>query len=82
MKYYAQKTGDPNIGVEDSFADVSQRLPKHAKAFVDEVIRPHLKESLKTWNEHPATRDINPRKGLEEYYLPGVYKEVLKIKDA
>lgn len=80
MKYYAQKTGNPDVGMEDSFTDVSQRLPKHAKEFVDKVVRPHLKESLQAWNEHPATKDITPREGLEDYYLPGVYEKTSKAK--
>ena len=80
MMYYAQKTGNPNIGMEDSFTDVSQRLPKHAREFVDKAVRPHLKESLAAWNAHPATKDITPREGLEEYYLPGVYEKASKAK--
>jgi hypothetical protein len=80
MMYYAQKTGNPNKGFEDSYTDVKGRLPKHAQKFVDEVVRPHLKESLKAWNDHPATKDITPRDGLEEYYLPGVYEKASKAK--
>ena len=80
MMYYTQKTGNPNVGMEDSYTDVSQRLPKHAREFVDNVVRPHLKESLKAWNTHPATKDITPREGLEEYYLPGVYEKTSKAK--
>jgi hypothetical protein len=75
MTYYAQKTGNPAKGIGDSFTDVSERLPAHAKEFVDKVMRPHLKESLRAWNDHPATKNINPREGLEEFYLPGLYKD-------
>lgn len=80
MIYYAQKTGNPNRGSSDSFTDVSNRLPKHAKAFVDEVVRPHTRAQLKAWNDHPLTKDIHARPGLEERYLHGVYENVTPAK--
>lgn len=80
MLYYSQKTGNPEHGFEDSFTDVSERLPKHAKEFITEVLRPHLKKSLQEWNDNPVTKNINPREGLEEYYLPGMYEAASKAK--
>ena len=76
MLYYGQKTGNPNYGEADSFTDVSKRLPEPAKKFMDEVVRPHINKSLEAWNSHPETKNIKPRIGLEEYYLPGMYKNV------
>lgn len=73
MMYYRQKTGNP-FKEGDTYEKLSERLPKNAKKFVDEVIDSHFKESLKEWNENPATKDINPREGLEDIYLPGLYE--------
>jgi hypothetical protein len=73
MMYYRQKTGNPFVE-GDTHKDLTKRLPKHARAFVDKTINDHFKESLKAWNENPVTKDINPRQALEDVYLPGLYK--------
>jgi len=73
MIYYRQKTGNPNIK-GDSYKKLVQRLSPEARNFVDTTVADHFKEMLKTWNEHPATQDINPREAVEEIYLPGLYE--------
>jgi len=73
MMYYRQKTGNPFVEGDTSKA-LAKRLPEHAREFVDKTIHKHFKESLKTWNENPVTKDINPREALENIYLPGLYK--------
>jgi len=80
MMYYRQKTKNPNVK-GDTFEEVSKRLPEKAKAIVDGVVDEHFKSWVKRWNENPATlKDINPREGLEDIYLPGIYKETSKTK--
>jgi len=71
--YYRQKTGNPNIK-GDTFKKLSTRTPKEVKQFVDDIVVPHLKESLDAWNKNKATKDINPREAVEEVYLPGLYE--------
>lgn len=73
MMYYRQKTGDPKIK-GDTFEALDKRLNPRAKNFVDNTIDKHFKESLKAWNDNPVTKDIKPREGLEDVYLPGLYK--------
>lgn len=73
MIYYRQKTGNPNV-YGDTFEKLSDRLPKEAKE-VTEVVRKHTDAWLKRWNDNPVTRNISPREGLEEIYLPGLYEE-------
>lgn len=73
MMFYRQKTG--NVFKEgDTYQKLLERLPEPAKKFVDTSIDNHFKEMLKTWNENPATKDINPREALEDIYLPGLYQ--------
>lgn len=73
MIYYRQKTGNPKVA-QDSYEAIKKRLPANAREFVDNVIDKHLKDSLREWNENPVTKKINPREGLEEIYLPGLYE--------
>lgn len=73
MIYYRQKTANPSRE-GDTLETLKARLPESAKTFVDKTVDEHLKNSLKEWNANPATKDINPREGLEEIYLPGLYK--------
>jgi hypothetical protein len=73
MIYYRQKTGNPTIE-GDTFKELSNRLPEHAKEFVDTVIDQHLKNSLNAWNDNPLTRNISPREGMGDIYLPGMYE--------
>ena len=73
MIYYRQKTGNPEIK-GDTYEALNKRLQPQSKRFVDEVVDKHLKNSLKDWNENPVTKDINPREGLAEIYLPGLYE--------
>jgi hypothetical protein len=80
MMYYRQKTKNPNVKA-DTFEALSERLPKKAKTIVDDVVDDHFKTWLKRWNDNPATlRKISPREGLEDIYLPGIYKETSKSK--
>ena len=72
MMYYRQKTGNP-FKEGDTYKELAKRLPKGARKF-NEMIGKHLDESLKTWNDNPATKNINPREALEEVYLPGLYE--------
>ena len=73
MTYYYQKTGNPKYA-NDTYKDVLKRMPENAKKFMNEVVKPHLDKSLKAWNEHTETANINPRKWVEERYLPGMYE--------
>jgi len=73
MTYYRQRTGNPHKE-GDSIAALTKRLPEHARDFVDNVIGPHLKETLETYNSNPVTKDIHPRQILEDIYLPGLYE--------
>jgi hypothetical protein len=73
MMYYRQKTGNPKIE-GDTYDSLVKRLNPNARRFVDTVIDQHLKDSLKAWNDNPTTKDISPREGLEEIYLPGLYE--------
>lgn len=73
MIYYRQKTGNPKVK-GDTFDKLSERLGKPAKEFVDNNVDSHLKKSLKAWNENPLTKNIQPREGLEDIYLPGLYE--------
>jgi hypothetical protein len=73
MMFYRQKTANP-LRKGDTFEALRKRLPESAKSFVDNTVSEHLKNSLKEWNENPSTKNINPRDGLEEIYLPGLYK--------
>lgn len=73
MIYYRQKTGNPKVK-GDTYIDVASRLPEAAKKFVDEVVGPHIEESLKQWNDNPLTSKINPREALDGIYLPGLYE--------
>jgi len=73
MIHYRQKTGNQNIK-GDTFEKLSERLGKPAKHFVDNIIDNHFKESLKAWNDNPLTKNISPREGLEDIYLPGFYE--------
>lgn len=73
MMYYRQKTGSP-FQKGDSYENLSKRLPDHAKKFVDETVHNHLEDMLKEWNDHPETKNITPREGMEDIYLPGLYE--------
>jgi len=73
MIYYRQKTGNP-FKEGDTPEMLSNRLPEHAKKFVDDIVVPHLEKSLKHWNEIAKDNQITPREGLENYYLPGLYE--------
>jgi hypothetical protein len=72
MMYYRQRTGGPKEG--DTFESVRERLPEHARTFVDKTIAEHLDNSLKEWNANPYTKDIHPREELKDIYLPGLYE--------
>lgn len=73
MIYYRQKTGNPFIE-GDTYEALRKRMHPESKKFVKTVIDTHLKNSLKEWNENPLTKNINPREGMEEFYLPGLYE--------
>lgn len=73
MMYYRQRTGSP-LKEGDTFNALRDRLPKEAREFVDTTIDKHLKESLKAHNENPILKKINPREGLQDIYLPGLYE--------
>ena len=81
MIYYRQKTGNPNIK-GDTFDSLSKRLGDPSKEFVDNTVDKHFKESIKEWNDNPITRNITPREGMEDLYLPGLYEyDPKKFKD-
>ena len=75
MMFYRQRTHNPNIDGDTAEA-LEKRLPEKAKKIVDETIDEHFKTWLQRWNDNPATmKKINPREGLEDIYLPGVWEE-------
>lgn len=82
MFAYANKTGNPFIE-GDTFKDVKARTPKYTKDFIDKTVRKTLQEIRKNVNEDPLMKDITPRSGLAERYLPGFYegdpKELAKV---
>ncbi len=81
MIFYRQRTKNPFVDQilkserkpGDTFESVSSRLSKEQKAIVDKTIDEHFKNWLKTWNESPVTKDIDPRAHIAEIYLPGIY---------
>lgn len=73
MIYYRQETGNPDIK-GDTFEKVSQRLPEHAKKFVDRTIDNHFKEMRESWNSKFRNKQINPREIVENTYLPHFYE--------
>ncbi len=73
MIYYRQKTGNPGVK-GDSYKELAKRMPNEARKFVDDTVNDHLNRSLKQWNENPITKNIEPREGLEDIYLPGLYE--------
>ena len=73
MMYFRQKTGNP-FKKGDTYAKLAKRIPKNARKFVNETIDNHFEASLKSWNDNPATKNINPREALEKVYLPGLYE--------
>lgn len=74
LMYYMERTGNPNVNPDETFKDVSERLPRAAKRLADKEIRPFFKRILEAWNAHPETKDISPRKAIEEFYLPHLYE--------
>lgn len=73
MIYYRQKTGNPMVE-GDTYEKLERRLPENAKKFVDQTVHQHLEDMLEAWNEHPETKKISPREGMEDVYLPGLYE--------
>lgn len=80
--YYMERTGNPNVNPDESFKDVAARLPKAAKTLADKEIRPFFKRMLTAWNTHPETKDISPRKAIEDFYLPHLYENATPEKIA
>lgn len=77
--YYAQKTANPEIK-GDTAEQLSTRISPETKRAVD-VAREHFDTTMKKVNEHPFMDKINPREGLPEIYLPGLYDDATKIRE-
>jgi len=73
MIYYKQKTGNPFVK-GDTFKELSKRLPEAAKQLTDGPIKEFFASMARQHNEHPATKNINPRDILRDAYMPGMYE--------
>ena len=71
--FYRQRTGNRFVGKGDTIEAVTGRMSQKARDWVDNVVGPHLDNWLAVWNASPYTNSINPRQGLQEIYLPGLY---------
>jgi hypothetical protein len=72
--FYRQKTGNPFVSRADTIEAVTGRMSQAARDWVDKTVGPHLDNWLRVWNASPYTNSINPRQGLQEIYLPGLYQ--------
>ena len=75
---YRQKTGNPTVE-GDTFEKLKERIPESLKKIVDKDIDSHFKKTLTEINKHPYLRNINPREGLAERYIPGMYENPEKF---
>jgi len=76
--YYAQKTKNPFLE-GDTFEKLSGRVGEPLRRIVDKQIRPHMEGTLKEVNKQLYTKKINPREGLAEKYMPGMYENSEKF---
>ena len=66
-------TGNPFLGQDDTWDDLSKRLTREQKEATKEV-KKHFAEMLKILNDSPYVKDINPREFLEQIYVPHFYE--------
>ena len=78
--YYTQRTANPEIK-GDTYRALSSRMPNSLKRLINKEVKPHLRKTLKTINELPYTKKINPREYVLDNYLPGVYENTGNFRE-
>lgn len=76
--FYRQRTGNIWKGKEDTFKDVSKRLPEDLKWFMDGEVNEHINNMRNWYNKAPFTKDIVAREEVIKTYLTGVYSGNIK----
>jgi hypothetical protein len=77
--YYRQKTGNPSVK-NDTYESLQKRIPDSLKKVVNVDIDQHFRKLHQEINAHPFLKNISPREGLAEKYLPGFYEDPVKAR--